>query len=82
MSTLLAKRPASFMREHTQHVRDHSAAMARLTDQYVAALKRAEAQSFDGVKRITDAVTEATQPSGPEPIPDSVASDGQPSISA
>lgn len=62
MSTSLAKKPASFMREHTQQVRDHSAAMARLTDQYVATLKRAEAQYFEGVKRITDAVTAATEP--------------------
>jgi aspartokinase len=60
-STSLAKRPASFMREHTQAVRDHSAAMARVTDQYVAALKRAEAQYFEGVKRITEAVTAATE---------------------
>jgi hypothetical protein len=62
MNTSLAKKPASFMRQHTQQVRDHSAAMARLTDQYVAALKRAEAQYFDGVKRITDAITQETQP--------------------
>ena len=61
-STSLAKKPASFLREHTQQVRDHSAAMARLTDQYVAGLKRLEAQYFEGVKKITDAVTAATQP--------------------
>lgn len=61
MSTSLARRPASFMREQTQTVRDHCAAMARLTDQYVAALKRAEAQYFDGVKRITEAVTSETE---------------------
>jgi hypothetical protein len=60
-STSLAKKPASFVREHTQHVRDHSSAMARLTDQYVAALKRAEAQYFDGVKRITEAITQTTE---------------------
>jgi hypothetical protein len=58
MNQLLAKRPASFLRAQTQPVRDHAAAMARLTDQYVAALKRAEAQYFDGVKRITDAITQ------------------------
>jgi|GEM_PF-3198984 len=63
MNTSLAKKPASFMRQHTQQVRDHSAAMARLTDQYVASLKRAEANYFDGVKRITDAITQETQPS-------------------
>lgn len=62
-STSLAKRPASFMREHTQSVRDHSAAMARVTDQYVAALKRAEANYFEGVKRITEAVTQAAEAS-------------------
>jgi len=62
MTTSLAKKPASFMREHTQQVRDHSAAMARLTDHYVAALKRAEAQYFDGVKRIGDAITQETEP--------------------
>jgi hypothetical protein len=36
--------------------------MARLTDHYVAALKRAEAQYFDGVRRITDAITQETEP--------------------
>jgi len=63
VNTSLTKKPASFMRQHTQQVRDHSSAMARLTDQYVAALKRAEAQYFDGVKRITDAITADTAPS-------------------
>jgi len=58
----LAKRPGSFMREQTQHVRDHATAMARLTDQYLAALKRAEAQYFEGVRRITEAITEETEP--------------------
>lgn len=65
MNTPLAKRPASFMREHTRPVRDHAAAMARLTDQYLAALSRAQAQYFDGVKRITDAVTAETEPTAP-----------------
>jgi hypothetical protein len=60
MPTSLAKKPASWMREHTQQVRDHSAAMERLRDQYTAALKRAEAQYFDGVKRIMDALTAST----------------------
>ena len=81
MNTELAKRPASFMREHTRPVRDHAAAMARLTDQYVAALSRAQAQYFDGVKRITDAVTadaadtepattaETSEPATVEPSP-------------
>ena len=62
MNTALAKKPASVMRTYTQQVRDHSAAMARLQDQYFAALKRAEAQYFEGVKRITEAVTQATEP--------------------
>jgi hypothetical protein len=62
MNTSLAKKPASVMRSYTQQVRDHTAAMARLQDQYFAALKRAEAQYFEGVKRITEAVTEATEP--------------------
>jgi hypothetical protein len=62
MNTALATKPASVMRSYTQQVRDHSAAMARIQDQYFAALKRAEAQYFDGVKRITEAVTEATEP--------------------
>jgi hypothetical protein len=61
MNTSLAKKPASFMREHTQQVRDHMAATARLTDQYLAALKRAEAQYFDGIKRMTDAVTQSAE---------------------
>jgi hypothetical protein len=63
MSTALATKPASVMRTYTQQVRDHSAAMARIQDQYFAALKRAEAQYFEGVKRITEAVTQATEPS-------------------
>jgi len=58
VSTELAKKPANVMRAYTQQVRDHSSAMARLQDQYFAALKRAEAQYFEGVKRITDAVTQ------------------------
>jgi hypothetical protein len=57
MDTSLAKRPANFMRAQTQQVRDHAAAMARLTDQYMAGLKRLEAQYFDGVRRITEAIT-------------------------
>jgi hypothetical protein len=60
--TALATKPASIMRTYTQQVRDHSAAMARLQDQYFAALKRAEAQYFDGVKKITDAMVTATEP--------------------
>ena len=73
MASLLAKKPASFLREHTQQVRDHSAAMARLTDQYVANLKRAEAQYFEGVRKITDALTAATQ-GEPETPPEPAAS--------
>jgi cation transport regulator ChaB len=60
MATSLAKKPATFMREHTQQVRDHLSATERLRDQYFAAIKRAEAQYFDGIKRITDAITETT----------------------
>jgi hypothetical protein len=62
MGTALATKPASVMRTYTQQVRDHSAAMARIQDQYFAALKRAEAQYFDGVKRITEAISQATEP--------------------
>lgn len=62
MNNALATKPASVMRTYTQQVRDHSAAMARIQDQYFAALKRAEAQYFEGVKRITEAVTQATEP--------------------
>jgi hypothetical protein len=62
MNSALATKPASVMRTYTQQVRDHSAAMARIQDQYFAALKRAEAQYFEGVKRITEAVTQATEP--------------------
>lgn len=62
MNTALATKPASVMRSYTQQVRDHSAAMARIQDHYFAALKRAEAQYFEGVKRITEAVTQATEP--------------------
>jgi hypothetical protein len=70
VNSSLAKKPAGFMREHTQQVRDHSSAMARLTDQYVAALKRAEAQYFDGVKRITDAISSQTTEAAQENEPD------------
>jgi hypothetical protein len=58
------------MRTYTQQVRDHTAAMSRLQDQYFAALKRAEAQYFEGVKRITDAVTQSTEPVAAEPVAD------------
>jgi len=68
MSTSLAKKPASFMREQTQLVRDHAGAMARITDKYFAALKRAEAQYFDDVKRITEALmAETASNDGPTP---------------
>lgn len=65
MSNPLAKKPANVMRTYTQQVRDHSSAMARLQDQYFAQLKRAEAQYFEGVKRITEALTQATEPVRP-----------------
>lgn len=61
MSKELAKKPANVLRTYTQQVRDHSSAMARLQDQYFAALKRAEAQYFDGVKRITEALARDTE---------------------
>jgi len=66
--TALATKPASVMRTYTQQVRDHSAAMARIQDQYFAALKRAEAQYFEGVKRITEAVSQATEPTDAPPV--------------
>ena len=62
MSTALATKPASVVRTYTQQVRDHAGAMQRLQDQYFAALKRAEAQYFDGVSRITEAVRQTTAP--------------------
>lgn len=65
MNTELAKKPASVLRTYTQQVRDHTSAMQRLQDQYLAALKRAEAQYFDGVNRVMEAVRQAT-----EPVPD------------
>lgn len=68
METSLAKRPANFMRAQTQAVRDHAAAHAKITDQYIAKLKRAEADYFDAVKRITDAVTSATEPESDAPV--------------
>jgi cation transport regulator ChaB len=68
MSTELARKPANVLRTYTQQVRDHSAAMARLQDQYFATLKRAEAQYFEGVKRITDALTHETEPKVAESV--------------
>jgi hypothetical protein len=50
------KGPASLMRAYTQKVRDHTAAAERLRDQYYAALKRAEVQYFDGMRRIHEAL--------------------------
>jgi hypothetical protein len=49
--------------------------MQRLQDQYFAALSRAQAQYFEGVKRITDALTkgepsdENTDPAPASPSP-------------
>lgn len=62
MTTSLAKKPAAFMREQTQAFRDHSAAMERLRDRFLAGLARLQAEYFDGVKRTTDAMTQATAP--------------------
>lgn len=67
MSSNIATRPANVMRNYTQQVRDHAAAMQRLQDQYFAQLKRAEAQYFDGVKRITEDLVGVTKPVEPEP---------------
>ena len=50
------------MRNYTQQVRDHTAAMSRAQDAYFAALKRAEFNYFETVKRITEAVTQDTGP--------------------
>jgi hypothetical protein len=50
--------------------------MARLQDQYFAALKRAEAQYFEGVKRITDVLTQTT-PDSQSAMSDANAADGQ-----
>jgi uncharacterized protein (DUF2342 family) len=79
MSTALAIKPASIMRTYTQQVRDHSAAMQRLQDQYFAALKRAEAVYFEGVKRVTEALTEATEPVDDAPVEET---SSQPEVAA
>jgi hypothetical protein len=78
MNTVLATKPASVMRSYTQQVRDHSAAMARIQDQYFAALKRAEAQYFEGVKRITEAVTQATEPTTDTLVADTPVAEASP----
>jgi hypothetical protein len=54
--------PAKRMRDYTSPVRDTTAALQRLQDQYFAALKRAEAIYFEGVRRVTDAVTQQAEP--------------------
>lgn len=57
MTTAISShRPASVMRQLTQPVRDHSAAALRLIEQWHASVERANAQYFDGMKRITDAI--------------------------
>jgi hypothetical protein len=81
MSTPLAKKPATVMRTYTQQVRDHVSAMARVTDQYFAALKRAEADYFDGVKRITEAMARAATESTTIVTPAPTAADAQAVIS-
>lgn len=70
MTNDLAKRPGSVMRTYTQQVRDHAQAMARAQDEYFAGLKRLEAAYFDKVKRITEALTQGTQPIAEENTPD------------
>jgi hypothetical protein len=57
-----AQTPAKRMRDYTSPVRDTTAALQRLQDQYFAALKRAEAIYFEGVRRVTDAVTQQAEP--------------------
>lgn len=79
MSQALAKKPANVMRTYTQQVRDHSSAMARLQDQYFAALKRAEAQYFEGVKKITDALTSQSAEVVAEPSVDTSPAEAAPS---
>jgi hypothetical protein len=65
------------MRTATQQVRNHAAAHQRLIDQYFAALKRAEAQYFEGVERITDAVRKLTDPTTDAPDIETASSNGQ-----
>lgn len=67
MSTELAKKPGSVMRSATREVRDHAAAMARITEQYFDKLERAKVDYFEAVKRITDEVTKATEPNAGRP---------------
>lgn len=57
-STSLAKKPASFMRERIAPFRDHAAAMAKLADQFIAAVEREQAKYFEGVKKVTAVFTE------------------------
>lgn len=56
----LTKKPATILRTYTQQVRDHTAHMERLKDQYFAGLKRLEAAYFEGVRKIADAIAEDT----------------------
>jgi hypothetical protein len=60
--TSIAKRPATFMREQTQQVRDHISAATRATERYFAALARAKAGYFEDMRRITEAVTTEAEP--------------------
>jgi hypothetical protein len=66
MSTEIAKKPATVMRSYTQQVRDHASAMARIHDQYLAELKRAEVRYFDAVTRMMEAMKQATVPQNPD----------------
>ncbi len=59
MTMELATKPATALRTLTAPVRDHAAAMQRARDSYVAGLKRLEADYFEKVRRITDAITGA-----------------------
>ena len=63
------------MRTYTQQVRDHTAAMQRLQDQYFAALKRAEAHYFEGVKRITDTLTHSAETTAAETTSETAAAE-------
>jgi hypothetical protein len=68
MTMELATKPATALRTLTAPVRDHAAAMQRARDSYVAGLKRLEADYFEKVRRITDAITGAeAEPQTAEP---------------
>jgi hypothetical protein len=68
---IISHKPATVMRTATQQVRDHSAAMERLRDQFFSGIKRLEAQYFDGVKKVTASLhLVLEEPPVPEPAPE------------